>query len=162
MVTMMVAILYSLIDMAFVGMMKDTNALAAVSLAMPVFLITNGIGQVFGVGGGSYISRLLGKKEYGRVKQVSSFALYGAATVSIVAIIAGFIFINPILRILGTSENTFELTKQYFSVLLAGGLATTLGFSLNMVIRASGNAKISMIGNIIGTVVNIILDPIFI
>jgi multidrug efflux pump len=162
MVTMMVAILYNLVDTAFVGMMKDTNALAAVSLAMPVFLITNGIGQIFGIGCGSYISRLLGKKEYDRVKQVSSFALYGAVIVGIIAVITGFVFLNPILRILGTSENTIEPTRQYFTILLAGGLVTMLGFSLNMVIRAAGNAKVSMIGNIIGTVLNIILDPIFI
>ncbi|MDR0292929.1 MAG: MATE family efflux transporter, partial [Oscillospiraceae bacterium] len=162
MVTMLVTILYNLVDMAFVGMMKDVHAMAAVSLAMPVFLLTNGIGQVFGVGGGSYISRLLGKKEYDRVKRVSAFALYGAAIVSLAATILGFIFLNLILRILGTSENTIEPTRQYLSIILAGGLAASLGFSLNMIIRAAGNAKVSMIGNIIGTVVNIILDPIFI
>lgn len=162
MVTMLVGILYNLVDTAFVGMMRDTNALAAVVLSMPVFLITNGIGQIFGVGCGSYISRLLGKKEYDMVKQVSSFALYGAVIVGAAAIALGFIFLNPILRILGTSENTLEPTRQYFSVLLAGGLTSILSFSLSMIIRAAGSAKAATIGNIIGTVANIILDPIFI
>jgi putative MATE family efflux protein len=162
MVTMLVGIVYNLVDMVFVGMMKDVNALAAVSLAMPVFLITNGIGQVFGIGCGSYISRLLGKKEYDSVKRVSSFALYGAMIAGVTAIVLCFFFLNPILRILGTSENTIEPTRQYFSVLLAGGMASILSFSLSMIIRAAGDAKVAMIGNIIGTVTNIILDPIFI
>lgn len=162
MVTMLAGILYNLVDTAFVGMMRDTNALAAVVLAMPVFLITNGIGQIFGIGCGSYISRLLGKKECDRVKRVSSFALYGAVIAGAAAIALGFIFLNPILRLLGTSENTLEPTRQYFSVLLAGGLVSILGFSLSMVIRAAGSAKAATTGNIIGTVANIILDPIFI
>jgi multidrug efflux pump len=162
MITMLVAILYNLVDMAFIGMLKDVSAMAAVSLAMPVFLITNGIGQMFGVGCGSYISRMLGKKDYDRVKMASSFALYGAVIASLAATVLGFIFLNPILKLLGTSADTIEPTRQYFSVLLAGGLATSVGFSLNMIIRAAGNAKVSMGGNIIGTVVNIVLDPIFI
>jgi multidrug efflux pump len=162
MVTMLVGIAYNLVDMAFVGMMKDTAALAAVVLAMPVFLITNGIGQVFGIGCGSYISRLLGKKEYDRVKRVASFAVYGAALAGAAAIALGFVFLDPILRILGTSPSTLEPTRQYFSILLGGGLASVLGFSLNMVIRAAGSAKVSMTGNIIGTLANIVLDPVFI
>jgi putative MATE family efflux protein len=162
MVTMLVVIAYNLVDMAFVGMMEDTAALAAVVLAMPVFLITNGIGQVFGIGCGSYISRLLGKKEYDMVKRVSSFAVYGSAIAGVAAIALGFIFLNPILRILGTSPNTIEPTRQYFSILLGGGLASITGFSLNMVLRAAGSAKVSMTGNIIGTLANVILDPVLI
>jgi multidrug efflux pump len=162
MVTMLVGIVYNLVDTAFVGMMKDTNALAAVVLSMPVFLITNGIGQVFGIGCGSYISRLLGQKEYGRVKRACAFAIYGAAIAGAAAIALGFIFLSPVLVILGTSENTIEPTRQYFIVLLGGGLSSILGFSLGMVIRAAGSAKVSMIGNIIGAGTNIILDPLFI
>jgi putative MATE family efflux protein len=162
MVTMLVSIVYNLVDTAFVGMMKDPKALTATVLAMPVFLITNGIGQIFGLGCGSYISRLLGLKDYERVKRVSSFALYGAVIGGTVAIALGFIFLNPTMRILGTSENTIEPTRQYFSVLLGGGLMSILGFSMNMVIRAAGAAKVSMIGNIIGTAANIVLDPVFI
>jgi multidrug efflux pump len=162
MITMLVGVLYNLVDTAFVGMMGDTNALAAVSLAMPVFLITNGVGQVFGVGCGSYISRLLGKKDYGRVKQVSAFALYGSIIIGIIVIAFGFIFLEPILHILGTSPNTIEQTEQYFTVLLGGGLTSILGFALSMTIRAAGDAKAATTGNLIGTVANIVLDPIFI
>ncbi|MCL1865029.1 MAG: MATE family efflux transporter [Spirochaetes bacterium] len=162
MVTMLVSIVYNLVDTAFVGMMKDPAALTATILAMPVFLITNGIGQIFGLGCGSYISRLLGKKDYERIKRVSSFALYGAVVTGTAAIALGFVFLDPIVRILGTSEYTFEPTKQYFSILLGGGLTSILGFSMNMIIRAEGGAKVSMTGNIIGTAANIILDPVFI
>jgi putative MATE family efflux protein len=66
------------------------------------------------------------------------------------------------LRILGTSPHTIEPTRQYFSILLGGGLASILGFSVNMIIRAAVSAKVSMTGNIIGTVANIILDPVLI
>ena len=162
MLTMLVGIAYNLVDMAFVGMMKDTAALAAVALAMPVFLITNGSGQVFGFGCGSYISRLLGKREYNRVKRGSYFAVYGTLIAGVAAIALGFIFINPILSILGTSEKTIGPTRQYFSIILAGGLASMLGFSLSMTIRAAGDAKAAMLGNSIGTATNIILDPILI
>ena len=162
MITMLVGVLYNLVDTAFVGMMRDTSALAAVSLAMPVFLVTNGVGQIFGVGCGSYISRLLGRKDYDRVKRVSAFALYGSVIAGGIVIALGFLFLEPILRILGTSPGTIEPTKQYFTVLLGGGLAPILSFALSMTIRAAGDAKAATAGNLIGTVANIILDPIFI
>jgi len=162
MVGMLVAVAYNLVDTAFIGMMKNPHALAAVVLSMPVFLIINSIGQVLGMGCGSYISRLLGQKDYDMVKRVSSFAVYGAIILGIIAIVLGFIFIDPLMGILGTSEDTIESTKAYVSIMLAGGLASILGFSLSVVVRAEGAAKVSMMGNIIGTVANIILDPIFI
>jgi multidrug efflux pump len=143
-------------------MLKDFNLVASVMLAMPLFAVLMGIGNLFGVGCGNYISRLLGKKDYAAVKNVSAFSFYGVfVTVGILTVL-GFLFLEPILKALGASGDTLTPTRSYIVVILGGGIATMLGFSMNQIIRAEGAAKVSMMGNIIGTVANIILDPIFI
>jgi multidrug efflux pump len=162
MTAMLVFIFYNLVDTFFIGMMKDVNAIAGVTLAMPLITVFMGIGNIFGVGCGSYISRLLGKKDYTAVKNTSAFSFYGIIIAGCLITLLGFLFLETILKVMGASGDTLSPTRDYFSVMLAGGIATMLSFSLSQLVRAEGAAKVSMIGNIIGTATNIILDPIFI
>ncbi|GMO70310.1 MAG: MATE family efflux transporter [Treponemataceae bacterium] len=162
MIGMLVFIVYNLVDTLFIGMLDDPNLIAAVTLAMPLFTLTMGLGGIFGVGAGTYISRLLGEKNYAMAKNVSAFVCYGIIAIGIVATALGFIFLKPILVILGTSSGTFAPTRDYAMIFIAGFIPVMLNFALGQIVRAEGAAKVSMMGNIIGTVSNIILDPIFI
>jgi multidrug efflux pump len=160
MIGMLVAILYNLVDAFFAGMLHDYNILAAVMLAMPLFTINMGIGNLFGVGCGSYISRLLGKKDYEAIKRTSAFAFYGILASGIVVTATGFLFLEPVLKILGASGETIVPTRQYATILIAGSIPSMLSFAMGQIVRSEGAAKISMTGSIIGTVANIILDPV--
>jgi multidrug efflux pump len=160
MIGMLVAILYNLVDTFFIGMMNDYNLLAAVTFTLPVFSVYVGIGNLFGVGSGNYISRLLGKKDYNAVKHTSAFAFYGILAVGAIVTVLGFLFLEPILKILGASGETIAPTRQYAAIIIAGGIPSMLSFAMGQIVRSEGAAKVSMMGSIIGTISNIILDPI--
>jgi multidrug efflux pump len=160
-IAMVVSIVYNLVDTFYIGLMKDYNLMAAVSLALPISTVFMGVGNIFGVGGGTYISRLLGKKDEKRIKNVSSFIFYMPIAIGVILTVLGFVGIEPILKILGTSPDTIAPTRQYAMVMILGGVATILSFSLSQIIRAEGAAKESMYGNIIGTFINLVFDPIF-
>lgn len=160
MIGMLVFICYNLVDTFFVGLLNDYNMLAGVALAMPLFTINMGIGNLFGVGCGSYISRLLGKKDYEAVKHTSAFAFYGILAVGVILMILCFVFLEPILKVLGASGETLGPTRQYAKIMIAGSIPCMLSYAMGQIVRSEGAAKASMTGNIIGTVANIILDPI--
>ncbi|GMO31339.1 MAG: MATE family efflux transporter [Termitinemataceae bacterium] len=162
MIGMLVFIVYNLVDMLFIGMLDDPNLIAAVTLAMPLFTLTMGLSGIFGIGAGTYISRLLGEKNYLMAKNVSAFVCYSVIGIGIIVTALGFIFLKPILAVLGTQAGTFNPTRDYAIIFIAGFIPIMLSFALGQIVRAEGAAKVSMMGNVIGTVSNIILDPIFI
>ena len=161
MIAMLVSIVYNLVDTFYIGLLGDFNLMAAVSLALPISTIFMGIGNIFGVGGGTYISRLLGEKNEKAIKQVSSFTFYTPIVIGAVLTIVGMLGMEPILQVLGVSADTIEPTRQYALVMMVGGIVTILSFSLSQIIRSEGMAKESMYGNIIGTIINLVFDPIF-
>ncbi|MGE4213953.1 MAG: MATE family efflux transporter [Anaerotignaceae bacterium] len=162
MLGMLVTIIYNLADTFFVGQLKDANQVAAVTIAMPVFMCLMSFGSIFGIGGGSYISRLLGQKRIQQCRQTSSVAFYSAIIVGIFCMVIGLLAINPILSAIGASQMTFDFAKSYLVVIIGGAPFVILSFSLGQTIRAEGAAKNAMMGMMLGTVINIILDPILI
>jgi multidrug efflux pump len=162
MIGMLVMILYNIVDTLFIGLLGDPALIAAATLAMPLFTTFMGLGSIFGVGAGTYISRLLGEKRYTMAKNVSAFAFYAVVIIGMCTTLFGFLFLEPIVNGLGASPGTFNPTRLYVMIMIAGGIPTMLSFSLGQIVRAEGAAKVSMTGNVIGTVSNIILDPIFI
>lgn len=162
MLGMLVTIIYNLADTFFVGQLNDANQVAAVTIAMPVFMCLMSFGSIFGIGGGSYISRLLGQKRIQQCRQVSSVSFYSAFIVGIFCIAVGLLAINPILNAIGASEMTFDFAKSYLVIIIGGAPFVILSFSLGQTIRAEGAAKNAMLGMMLGTVLNIILDPILI
>lgn len=159
---MLVQILYNLTDTFFVGKLNDPYQLAAVSVAFPLFIMLMAISSIFGTGGSSYISRLLGQKEYLRAKKVNATTFYSCIFVGIIVSFIGLFFISPILRLIGVTEATFQFASQYLTIILSGSVIIILNFSLALLLRAEGAAKESMLGMMIGTGLNIILDPLFI
>lgn len=160
--SMLVTIIYNMADTFFVGQTHDANQVAAVSLTMPVFMLFMAFGNLFGIGGSSYISRSLGQGDKEKVKNISSFCFYGCIGIGLIAGTVSLIFMTPILEMLGASENTEGFARQYMTYISAGSILVVLANSLANLIRSEGAAKNSMIGMMIGTCVNIILDPIMI
>lgn len=160
--SMIVAVFYNMVDAFFVGMIGDPSQFAAVNVATPVFLILMAAGNIFGMGGSSYISRSLGRKEFDVVKKISSFCFYAGIATGIIG--GGLIlyFINPILKGIGTTEVTAGYAKQYLSIVAWGGPLIVVSNAFTNIIRSEGAASNSMKGMMAGTIVNIILDPIFI
>lgn len=160
---MLVQIIYNMADTVFIGWMNDANQMAAVTLAMPFFTFLMALGGIFGIGGSAYISRLLGVKDYKRVKKTASFCFYACIALGILCAVGGIIFMEPILYLLGAKGGTTLAPAYDYSFwILLGSPVLMLSFALGQVIRSEGASGISMIGMTIGGVLNIILDPIMI
>jgi Na+-driven multidrug efflux pump len=92
MVAMLVFIFYNLVDTFYIGLLKDVNAMAGVTLAIPLFTLLMGIGNVLGIGCGTFISRLLGKKDHTAVKNASAFSFYAVLICGVIITALGFLF----------------------------------------------------------------------
>ena len=160
--SMIVAVFYNMVDTFFVGRTGDPNQVAAVSVATPVFLFFMAAGNIFGMGGSSFLSRALGEKKYDKAKKISSFCLYAGILTGIIGAVLMFAFMTQILNAVGTSENTFGFAKSYLSWIAYGGPAIVISTAFPNLIRGEGAAQSAMKGMMAGTVANIILDPIFI
>jgi putative MATE family efflux protein len=157
-----VQLIYNITDTYFIGLLDDYNQIAAVSLAMPVMFVTGALSHIFSAGAPSYISRLLGRKEYGEVKRTSAFAFY--TTVAMGAVITAFIlvFLKQILSLIGVSDATFGYTYDYTFIILLFCIIGMSGGTLQGLLRSEGSAKLASMGMIIGAAANMILDPLFI
>lgn len=160
--SMAVGLIYNLADTFFVAQTNDTNVVAGVSLGMPLFTALMAIGNVYAQGGSSLISRLLGKEDLQGVRHVSSFCFYGAIFTGAIIGIALLVFRVPLLYVLGANEQTYRHASDYFLYLAIGAPVIVLTFIHSNLLRAEGMSKESMLGNVVGSLVNIVLDPIFI
>lgn len=160
--SMIVSVFYNMVDAFFVGLIGDPSQFAAVNVATPVFLFLMAAGNIFGMGGSSYISRSLGRKDFDLVKKISAFCFYAGIGTGIAGGALILIFIKNILNGIGTTEGTFEYARQYLSIVAWGGPVIVVSNAFTNIIRGEGASKNSMKGMMAGTIVNIILDPIFI
>jgi len=160
--SMMVQILYNLTDTFFIGKLNDPYQVAAVTIALPVFMIQMAIAGIFGNGGASYLSRLLGNKSYYEARETTSTAIFCVSALSVVVGIAAYLMIDRILIGVGASANTYPHAHKYMQIILLGSPVVMLNFALSQLIRAEGAARKAMMGMLIGTGVNIVLDPLFI
>ena len=120
------------------------------------------IGNIFGQGGNSLIARLLGSGDWESAARVSAFCFYAAIAAGVVIAVPLLLFHRPMLALLGTSENTFAPARSYYMVIVSGAPLVILSFIHTNLIRSEGMSTLSMIGSVSGSILNIILDPIFI
>ena len=160
-VAMLVNAVYNIVDTMFVGMLNNTSAIAAVSVAFPIFIMIAAFGQMFGVGAGSYISRLLGENNKEVADQTTSTTFFTSLVCGIGFVVVGTVFLEPLLRLFGATDTIMPFAKDYSRILVYGAVFTVLNMTLNNMIRAEGNAKFSMFAISLGAGLNIILDPIF-
>ncbi len=160
--SMLVSLVYNMVDTWFIAQTQNTALVAGVSLCAPMFTLMVAMGDIFGLGGSSLISRLLGQGEEKRVHHVSAFCSYGAIVWGILVGVLMLILRQPILRLLGASSDTMDSAMAYYSYLALGAPAIIFTLVPSNILRTEGMAVASMVGSITGAVVNIILDPIFI
>ena len=159
-VTMLVVVIYNMADTFFIGQTGDAMQVAAVSLATPVFMVFMALGNLFGIGGSSAISRALGEKNEQRARHISAFCCYGSLGVGILMTLIFILFMDGILKMIGASPATIDYARQYLTFVAIGAPFVMFGTAYGNIVRGEGAAKESMIGNLIGTITNIILDPI--
>ena len=159
---LVVTLVYNLADTFFIAQTNDTNLIAGVSLCAPVFTALMAFGNIYGQGGSSLISRLLGQQDGEGVKRVSSFCFYIALVTGIVLAVLMTVFNRPLLTLLGADADTLPHAFQYYIVLVVCAPIMVLSFIHSSLVRCEGMSTESMIGTILGAVINIILDPILI
>ena len=162
MAAMLMTLIYNLADTFFVGQTHDAFQVAAVSLAMPVFLIFMAVGMVFGMGGTSVISRALGQKRNNYAKKVCSFCMWGSVITGITMAIFFLIFMDKILILVGASQDTLNYAKSYLTIVSFGGPFVLISSAFSNIIRAEGKSKEAMMGQVLGNLLNVVLDPIMI
>ena len=160
-ISLLVAALYNVVDTYFVsGLGKE--AVAAVSVAFPIQLIFLGIGLTFGAGAGSYISRLLGAKNNKEANIVATVSLFSSAIMAIIIAIVLFYSLDSVMKFMGATPVIMELSKTYTSLFIIGGVLGAVNVTLGNLAVSQGAAKISLKAMIVGSISNIILDPILI
>lgn len=162
MAAMLMVLIYNLADTFFIGQTHDAYQVAAVSLATPVFLIFMSVGTVFGIGGTSVISRALGEGRTEYAKKVCSFCMWACIATGIVLSCLFLLFMDNILSLMGVSAETYGFAKSYLIIVSCGGIFVLISNCFSNILRAEGQAAKAMIGQIVGNLLNVILDPIMI
>lgn len=161
-VSQLITMIYNLADTFFIGMSNDPYKVAAASVVGVLFFMLNSLANLFGVGGGSLLSRLLGEKREQDAKRVGAFSIYGALAIAAVYSLVCMLFTEPLARLLGASDNTIDYASSYlFWVVVIGGIPSTLGLTMSHLLRSAGYSRESGTGLAIGGISNIILDPLF-
>lgn len=160
--SMVVSLVYNMVDTYFIAQTGNTNLVAGVSLSAPVFTLMIALGDIFGLGGSSVISRLFGEKKDEDGKRLSVFCFYAAILCGIVVTIVMMMLREPILYVLGADQDTISYASGYFTYIVLGAPFIILSFTPSNLLRTEGFATAAMTGNILGAVVNMILDPVFI
>ena len=159
---MMVQVLYNLVDTWFIGRINDAAQLAAANIGTPVFIMQMAIAGIVGTGAASYISRCLGEDSHENASKTLSIGIVLAVCLGLILAIFGVIFIDTIVKLLGADSEVFPYAKGYSIIMLACSPIVIANFAIGQLMRSEGAAMPSIVGMMIGTVVNIILDPIFI
>ncbi len=161
-ISMIMVLMYNLADTFFIGQTKNPFMVAAVSVATPVFLLFMAVGMLFGIGGTSLISRMLGEEKPETAKKASSFCYWTGLVIGVISMILIMVFAEPICRAVGASDDTIGYAKEYLQIVAIGIPFLIISNAFSNIIRAEGRAKTAMTGVIVGNLINIIFDPIMI
>lgn len=162
MFAMLMVLVYNLADTFFIGLTHDALQVAAVSLATPVFLIFTAVGTIFGIGGTSVISRAIGEGRHDYAKRVCSFCMWSCVIVGVAMSAAFLIFMDNILAIVGASPDTWDFARTYLTIVSLSGPFVLIANCYSNVIRAEGQSARAMMGQVLGNLTNVVLDPIMI
>ncbi|NJJ36653.1 MATE family efflux transporter [Clostridioides difficile] len=162
MIGMSAGTIYNVINAYFIGLVHDTAMLSAITLGLPIFTILMAFGNMFGVGGSTFITRLIAQNNSDEAKKIAGYTFYASIITGLLIGLIGYLLMNPIVKLLGSDMATFEYTKQYAITLFVGGFSIVLNFSLEQIVRSEGASKESMYGMFVSVIVSIILDVLFI
>ena len=162
MAAMLMVLIYNLADTFFIGQTHNDILVAAVSLATPIFLIFMSVGNVFGIGGTSVISRAIGEGNLQYARKVCAFCMWGCVLAGAVLSAVFLLFMDQILTLAGASADTWEPARQYLVIVSMGGIFTVLANCFSNILRAEGEPGKAMAGQVLGNLLNIVLDPVLI
>ena len=161
-VAQLIILVYNMADTFFIGRTDNPFMVAGASLILPIFNVTIAVANIAGVGGGTLVARLLGRGEPEEAKKVASFSMRFSALGGLSFSLLMAIFMTPLLKMLGASEETFSFARQYCScVICFGAVPTVLSMTMGNLLRNVGCAKQAGLGVSLGGIVNILLDPLF-
>ena len=161
---MVVNMLYNVVDRIYIGNIPDIGGLAitGVGITMPVTSIITGLGMLIGIGTSASISLSFGSGKRKLAQKYLGNGLTAIIIISLIVAIFGNVFATGILGVFGASENTMPYALAYIRPLMIGTICNLCAFGLNHSINSDSNPKIAMSTMLIGAIINIVLDPIFI
>lgn len=158
---MLVNAFYNLVDAWFVSGLGETQ-IGAVAVVYPLGQVVTGIGLLFGNGGASYISRLLGRGDREQADRTASTALYSSLAIGAVIIIISILFLHPILKLLGATGSILPYAAEYAGIYIVSAFFNVCNVTMNNLVTSEGSAKTTMGALLAGAVLNIALDPLLI
>ena len=159
----MIALIYSLADTYFVGMLNAPAQTAAITIVYPSFVMLTAISNLFGIGGASMIARKLGRKDTQAAKEIASISFWLGLLSALCFSLFFLLFAKPILTLCGATESTYSFCLRYARwVVVFGGIPTIMNTLLANLVRSEGAAASASFGISLGGILNIILDPVFI
>ena len=161
MLGMSVNMIYNITDTFFIGKLNNTAALASITLLLPITTIFMAIGNLFGTGGSTLFSRLLGSQKNEQATQCSATTVWLSFIFGAVCAVLSLLCSNSICSLLSASSDTLPYVKHYLFFYSIGAPVIISNFTLEQLIRGDGESVQSMIGMILSVGVNIILDPVF-
>jgi len=162
MMSSVLMLVYNMVDMYFIAKTNNTALVAGVSLCAPVFTFMVAIGDIFGLGGSSVISRLFGMGRTEDGKRLSVFSFLGSAVFGLFIGIVLLVLQKPVLTMLGADAETYEFALSYYKWIALGAPFVIFSLVPTNLMRTEGFATAAMVGSVTGSVVNMILDPVFI
>jgi len=161
---MIVQAVYSIINRAFIGNVPEaaTLGMAAITVGMPIMLVTMAFGMLIGFGGSATLSLYLGQKDQEKAEKVLGNAFTMVVVLGLVTTVLGIVFLDPLLIMLGATAEVLPYAREYNLIILIATVPMMVGFGLNNFIRAEGNPKTSMHYMVWSAVVNVVFDFLFI
>lgn len=159
---MLVMALYNVVDTIFVGRGAGAMAIAGLSIVFPIQMIVMALGQLLGIGGASLVSRSIGEGNIKKANRVLGTVYTSAVILSVILTAAALIFKKQFLLLFGATPEIYPFAKDYYEIILLASILFIIAMSSNNLLRSEGHAKVAMITMMIGAILNIILDPIFI
>ena len=160
-ISMLVTNIYNMVDAFFVGHLS-TEAVAGVGVSFAYMAFINAFGFFFGHGSGNYISRALGARQRDKAGKMAATGFFSPLILGAIAAIVGLIFLSPLSRLLGATDDIVPYSNAYLRYILLATPFMMSALTMNNQLRLQGNARFGMIGIASGAVLNILLDPIFI
>ncbi|MGN1267073.1 MAG: MATE family efflux transporter [Dorea sp.] len=161
-VSQLITLVYNIADTWFIGQTNNPYMVAAASLVATIFLMTAAVSNLFGAGGGNLVVRLLGGRQEEEASKAASWSVVMAAVSSLVFAFLCLIFMNPLLRFLGASDQTIGYARQYLLIVVViGAFPTIVSNTMSYMLRNIGYSKEASFGLGFAGILNVILDPIF-
>lgn len=156
-------LIYNYADLFFIGLTHNDYMVSAITLASPIFMFFMAFGSLFGTGGLTLISQDTAKGENGRIKNISSFCFWCSIAIGALSLLLILLFATPLAKLLGANGvQTVEYTKDYLQWVAISAPCAVVANTFSTLMRSEGKPMVSMIGMLLGNVINIILDPVFI